>query len=574
MRCFGKSFTYLALFAVQGFLNPIALAQVPDAGALQQQLERQLPDASPLPTPGPKERPKEKPKNQDERKIEVKDFRFQGNTLFSDEKLRAVLEPWVNRSLTISELEEVTNAISDFYRLEDYVARVVVPEQDATDGTIMLQLIEVKIDKIIIARGEQAERVRMTTDRAGLFLKNFQSENDFLKIDALQHGLMVINELSGVNLEGVIEPSDTQGEVNFVGRLIDTPVFAGKIEASNFGSRSTGIPQMIGALSVNDYWGQNSLISLTGIASEGSSYGRLSTQRPFGYSGFGMGLSTSYLDYHTVGIYNTNGARGNSSTYGINAYYPLLRGAQSNMNLLGGFDYKNYLNLTSTPYSVISDSNLQNFYMGANGNFYDSLNALSYWSISLTLGDLKIANEEQRVGDQNSANTEGNFKKLSFAYNRYQSIIGDQTTLLMSISGQLASTNLNSAEQFYLGGPNGVRAYPVAQGSGSQGFITTLELQQKVPSIDSTAFAFFDMGQVQQYKFNWPGWQGLTEADNTYRLYGAGFGMRYAKGNTQINATLAWPIGNNPLHTYTGAAVNNDGRQLNPQGWIQGLVYF
>lgn len=574
MRFFGISFTLVTVFAIQNFMYPTLLAQVPDAGALQQQLERQLPDASPLPTPSPKERPKEKPKNQDQRKIEVKDFRFQGNTLFSDEKLRAVLQPWINRSLTISELEEVTNAISDFYRLEDYVARVVVPEQDATDGTIMLQLIEVKIDKIIILRGEQSERVRMTTDRAVLFLKNYQSEDDFLRIDAMQHGLMVINELPGVNLEGVIEPSVTQGEVNFVGRLIDTPVFSGKTEASNFGSRSTGIPQMIAALSVNDYWGKNSLISLTGIASQGSSYGRLLTQFPIGFSGFGMGLSTSYLDYQTVGIYNTNGARGNSSTYGFNTYYPLLRGAQSNMNLLGGFDYKNYLNLTSTPYSVISDSNLQNFYIGANGNFYDSLNALSYWSISLTLGDLKIANEAQRVGDQNSANTEGNFKKLSFAYNRYQSVIGNQTTLLMSISGQLASTNLNSAEQFYLGGPNGVRAYPVAQGSGSQGFITTIELQQKVPSVDSTAFAFFDMGQVQQYKFNWPGWQGLTEADNTYRLYGAGFGVRYAKGNTQINATLAWPIGNNPLHTYTGAAVNNDGRQLNPQGWIQGILYF
>jgi hemolysin activation/secretion protein len=550
------------------------LAQVPDAGALQQQLERQLPSLAPLPTPGPKELPPQPKKDDDGKKIPVKSFRFEGNTLFRDAQLSTAVHPWEDRELSLSELQEASNAISDFYRIEDYVARVVVPEQDATDGNILLQITEVKIDKEFILRKEDTNEDRFELGLAKKFINYYQNEGDFLRVDELQKGIMIVNELPGINFQGVIEPSEINDHVNFIGTILDTPVFSGRGELSNYGSRSTGIPQAVAGLNINDYWGNGSLITLSGIASEGSSYGRLGITQSFGYSGFGMGLSASYLDYHTVGIFDTFGARGNATTFGWNAYYPLTRGVQANTNLIIGFDYKDYLNLTSVPYATVSNYNLQNVYVGANGNFFDSFNALSYWSLVFTNGQVNINDPNQLSLDSTTGNTQGNFRKLTGAMNRYQNLDGDQTVLLISLTGQLANTNLNSAEQFYLGGPTGVRAYPVSQGSGSQGYIATLELQQKVPQINSQLIAFFDMGQVQQYKFTWDGWQGLTGADNNYRLYGAGFGIRYAKDRTQINAMLAWPIGNNPLLTNTGSQVNNDARQLSPQGWIQAVYYF
>ena len=574
MRSFVKFFSVIALLAIQIFLNPICLAQAPDAGALQQQLERQLPSFAPLPTPGPIDPVPVKKKTDSKQKVFVKGFSFEGNTLFNDSDLQKLVKPWVGKELSISELDEVSNKISDFYRAEDYVGRVVVPEQDATDGQILLQIIEVKIDKIYVLRKPTQNEERFPLDRVKKFIEYYQPDDEFLRIDHLQHGIMVVNEIAGLNFEGVLEPSDVTDHVNFVGGLLDTPIYTAKAEISNYGSRSTGIPQLIGNLNINDYWGDGSLISLNGIASEGSTYGRIGATRPLGYSGFGMGVSASYLDYRTVGIFNSNGARGNASTYGVNAYYPLVRGVQANTSLVMGYDFKNYLNLTSIPYSVTSNYDLQNVYIGANGNFFDSLNALSYWSLILTNGQMYINDLNQRSSDQATTLTEGNFKKLTYAYSRYQKIDGDQTVLLMSLMGQFANSNLNSAEQFYLGGPYGVRAYPVSQGGGTQGFIATLELQQQVPEIDSTLIAFFDMGQVQQYKSTWDGWQGLTGADNTYRLYGAGFGVRYAKQNIQVNAVLAWPIGTNPLLTNTGAQVNTDGRQLSPQGWLQAIYYF
>ena len=86
---------------------------------------------------------------------------------------------------------------------------------------------------------------------------------------------------------------------------------------------------------------------------------------------------------------------------------------------------------------------------------------------------------------------------MTFNINRYQNIDPNISTLLISLSAQLADSNLSSSEQFYLGGPYGVRAYPVSQSGGAQGFIFTLEYQHKIPEDNVTLIAFFDTGRVQ-----------------------------------------------------------------------------
>ena len=78
----------------------------------------------------------------------------------------------------------------------------------------------------------------------------------------------------------------------------------------------------------------------------------------------------------------------------------------------------------------------------------------------------------------------------------------------------------------------------------------------------------------KQYINLYDGWQGLTNADNYYNLYGAGIGFKWAKDTYQLNASLAIPIGNNPLYSNNGTQVNVDNRQINPQLWVQGIIYF
>ncbi len=170
--------------------------------------------------------------------------------------------------------------------------------------------------------------------------------------------------------------------------------------------------------------------------------------------------------------------------------------------------------------------------------------------------------------------TPANFAKLTFSANRNQQLVDDgATTLYTSLSGQLASTNLNSAEQLYLGGPYGVRAYPVAQSGGAQGGIFTMELRHELQERLSLS-AFFDGGVVQQYKFMYPGWQGQTNANNTYSLMGAGFGVKWDYEGWNVGAMVAWMVGKNPLYNQYGQAVNTDGTTTQPRAWLTGSYNF
>jgi hypothetical protein len=37
---------------------------------------------------------------------------------------------------------------------------------------------------------------------------------------------------------------------------------------------------------------------------------------------------------------------------------------------------------------------------------------------------------------------------------------------------------------------------------------------------------------------------------------------------------VAWKVGNNPLYSFTGQAVNTDGTNTNPRGWVTASYQF
>ena len=89
-----------------------------------------------------------------------------------------------------------------------------------------------------------------------------------------------------------------------------------------------------------------------------------------------------------------------------------------------------------------------------------------------------------------------------------------------------------------------------------------------------TLSTFFDAGVVQQYKNLYPGWQGQTNANNTYSLMGAGFGVKWDYEGWGIGAMVAWKVGQNPLYSYTGQPVNTDGTSTQPRGWVSASYNF
>jgi hemolysin activation/secretion protein len=559
-------------------------AQV-DAGALQQGLEKQLPLPSPLALPEP-ERGAAGPIGQakeGELRFTVKSFLIEGISILPEAEVQAAIRSWVGIPLSFDDLQRACDAIQNLYRSKGYTVQAILPPQKIADGVVRIIVTEAKLGKVTVdtPQGE----TRFSKESAAQYITYANPIGEPLNMDAVQRAIIILNETPGVMVSSQLEPGEKDGDTNLRLQLTQPSMVQGRVEANNYGSRTTGANQGVFALNLNGPLGIGDSASLNGIASEGSQYIQGAYSMPASPNGLRLGVAGTFLNYKNVSNYAYNGGAGDAWTTGVSAAYPLVRSQGANLNGSVNYDIKSYNNRNLTSNTLISAYNINNISAGLSGNFIDGLGygAINAGSVTLVLGHLDILGINQSANQGSSNNygmyTPSNFTKLTFAANRNQQMVEDgATTLYGAISGQFASTNLNSAEQFYLGGPYGVRAYPVAQSGGSQGALATLELRHQILE-KLIASAFFDAGTVQQYKNpnTYDALKGGTNANNTYSLMGAGLGLKWDYEGWNINASIAWKVGQNPLYaSYYGAfrPVNTDGTSTQPRGWISASYNF
>ena len=564
----------LVFVTLQLALTSNAIAQV-DAGALQQGLEKQLPMPSPLALPEPSMREPLRPSapSQGGVTFEVKSFVLEGVNTLPEASVQEILKPWLGRPVDFDALQKACDAVVDFYRQNKLTVQAILPPQKIANGVVKILVTEAKLSSVVVDTPNGP--TRFSKETAAEYITYANPIGQPLNSQAIERALIILNETPGVIVSGQLEPGEKDGETALRLQLNQPQWYQGKVEANNYGSRTTGANQGVIVLNGINPLGIGDQVSLNGIYSEGSQYIQGAYSLPASKDGLRLGVSGTYLNYKNVSNYATSSSAGygDAWTSGVSAAYPLIREQGSNVNVTANYDVKSYMNKNLLTMTTISSYNIKNTSLGLSGNHVDNFGGggISSGSVNAVLGYLDILGTSIAGYGQY---TPSSFSKFTFSGNRTQQLSEDGTTsAYLAVSGQFSSVNLNSAEQIYMGGPYAVRAYPVAQGPGSQGGIATVELRQQFPErIMGTIF--YDIGLVQQYKNLYPGWQGLTNANNTYSLKGAGFGVKWDWEGWNLGAMVAWKVGNNPLYSSTGQPVNTDGTTTNPRGWFTGSYQF
>jgi hemolysin activation/secretion protein len=159
---------------------------------------------------------------------------------------------------------------------------------------------------------------------------------------------------------------------------------------------------------------------------------------------------------------------------------------------------------------------------------------------------------------------------------RLQKLYGD-LTLFATVYGQFAFNNLDSSEQFILGGPNGVRAYPIGEAIGDSGGIATAELRYDFPELWKLGvpqlIGFYDFGWISLHQTAWA-YSGTPLGNkNNYSISGGGMGVNLTKsGLYAIRFAWAAKAGTNPGRSYTGK--DADDKSDDNRYWLQAMVYF
>ena len=571
-KLFKFKLSYKLIAIALGVLQfQLVFAQVPDAGVLQQQLQREVEKnrSSQAPSMLIKEAPTPSTPAASKETLEVKKFVVSGSTLISPEQIIQTLAPFENRELSFDQIREAANAITALYTKIGRTAQAVIPPQDVVDGVIKINILEGKVGQTIINLDKQAPS-RLKSSVYQEFIKANNPEGALIDLNGLERSSAILNEIPGNESAVELTPGNQEESTDIVLTAKDTGLFAGRVDLSNYGSPSTGPAQLITNLNVNNPSGIGDQISFDAIGSQGSIYGQIKYGLPLDSDGLRMAVGVSALNYKSLDSFSTTITQGNAQTYGLYGTYALERSVTSNKNILINFENKNYINYANSIES--SSYQINDLTIGINGNHNFGQQYLN-WGVNTVLGTLNIGNVNQYNNDQIGASTNGSFAKLSFNGSLIAQLPINRTNATISIYGQIANKNLNSAEQLYLGGPYGIRAYPVAQGGGSQGIVSSLEINHTYEN-QLQLGVFFDAGLIQQYISTWNGWQGQTNADNLYPLYATGFIAKYSVDKVQISATLAFRVGDNPLYNSSGQQVNVDNYYRSSQGWVKGTIFF
>jgi len=558
-----NKFLPMTLLVIALLLNASAQAQTPpDAGTLQRESERSriliqpgtvLPAAPAAPMKAPDKGAS----------VTVRAFQISGATLLPEAELTALLADLVGKTLILADLERAAQRIAAHYRAHGWFARVYLPAQEVRDGVVRIAIVEGRlggVDMESSSRRSDGDFVRRVVERS-------LTIGEPLRADGLERSLLLANDLPGIAATGVLEPGSTVGETRLRVKIEDTPLLAGDAALSNNGVKSTGTAQLSAGMLLNSPSGRGDQLGLRALVSEGSEMVRLHYALPLNAGGLRLTAHASDMRYRLGGDFASLDASGNAQVLGLGLSYPWLRAQTANLHLGAGLETRRYAD--DSLGAAVRRRHADTLTLKIDGDRIDELGGggLTQAGASLAAGRLDLSgNAADLAADQASARANGDYAKLAANLSRLQRL-PEGFTLSAALNAQLAGKNLDSSEKFVLGGPAGVRAYPVNEGAGDAGWLLNLELRRELWS-GWQVFGLLDSGQVYQHRNEWVGWQGGTATPNRYRLSGTGLGLAWNKtGDFSLRLTLAAPLGNNPGQTAAGR--NSDGSKTHAaRAWL------
>lgn len=485
--------------------------------------------------------------------VSLKAVRFSGNSIFSNDQLAAVLGAVTGTSYDLAGLQGLAQRISQHYRAAGYpFARALVPEQKFTNGELEIAVVEGRYGKVS-ATGD----ARFVAAAQG-FLSDLEP-GSVINAASLERVTLILDDQLGIRTAPLIRPGQEAGTGDLLVDVHPTPAFKGEVGLDNHGNRYTGEYRARASLQWDSPFMLGDQISVRGnVSDEGQWLGSLGYSLPIGTSGLRGNVGYAHTRYELAKQFASLDATGTADITSLGLSYPLIRSKKTNLTLAGAYQYKKLEDKQGAT-STQNDKHSKVLPLTLQFDQRDGLGGggITYGSVAYTHGDLDL-DAALSASDAASARTQGSFDKWNLDVARIQATPLNPLTLFARLSAQWAGKNLDSSEDFGLGGPNGVRAYPVGEGFGDQGWLAQIEARYQIGSL--TPYVFWDAGHVTLNKKRW------AAGNNDRKLAGYGLGARYNEPTWSVGASLAW--------RERGGEPTSDSQDRSPRLWMTAGWHF
>ena len=439
------------------------------------------------------------------------DITQNGTQLNTDELSRKAAR-YTERTISTAELNTLLGDLTAYARSHGYpAAAAYLPPQTNAEGALTIRILAGRYGKITIDNSAAIDDGQLRR------LAHALHTGAPIEGRRLEKALYNIAALGGIEAAGLLSPGADFGTSDLTIRVRDGKRQSFVLYSENYGSKSSGRYRYGVQASLSNITRSGDRLSLAAMLSnEDLRNYSVTYTRPVGVGGTVLGLGVSRMDYELSGAFRRLGAAGHADTVSLFGTSPLLRTSRDTLSLTYGWDYRKledeYKNVGMT---LEKHSNAA--HIGVRGEMVRPRTRLTY---DLTAYHGTIASDSAMAERQmRRAGTEGSFTKGVLNLGVRQEL-GGRFHLNLKTQFQAAGDNLDSSEEIYLGGANGVRAYPQGEGSGDSGYLASAELVYRtgIPHLDLSTY--YDTGHVVY---------AHDGADGGTTLSGWGIGVSYSR---------------------------------------------
>ncbi len=455
------------------------------------------------------------------KRFQVHAFRFVGNTAFTAQRLKRVVERFVDLELNLYDLNVAADAVTEFYHDRGYnLARAVIPAQKVEDGAVTIAVVEGRAGNVLFS-GQKRYDATLLRD----YMRPLTT-GSLVTTDKLERSLLLLNDLPGLKARATMVPGNEFGASDILVKLEES-LFNLNLNVDNAGRKETGRTRADASLDINNPLGIGDQLNVRGMATDKRlmRYQKLGYSLPVNHDGLRFTASVSEVRYDVSGVFAALGLDGLAKNAEVGLLFPLVRSRGRNDTWTIG--YRDTQLEQRAFKTIISSTRFRIATVGYQFNSVEEDSSANNGSIQLASNLKKNSNGLKQDAEMLRVELDGStLQPLDRQWDVY-------------LRGNLVFSNdrLPDSEKFSIGGPGSVRAYRASELRGDSGAQGTLEFRRRltIASRAASLSVFADVGRVI-YKA--PGFKDAWDS-----LTGVGVGLTvYPTQQTTVKLEVATPV--------------------------------
>ncbi len=461
--------------------------------------------------------------------IFLKKIEVNKSDLLPEKLIEPYIEFYEGKEVSLKDLKNLVAAINKLYKdRSTHTALAILPEQDISDGTVKIKLVEGRLSRLTINNNKYT--------KSSYIEKRLDiPEGEVLRLNEVEKELAGFNRANDIKLFAKLAPGKEYGTTDISLEAVEPNNFHVYPYVNNRGRKSIGYYQGGTSVIIDSVLGYRDSFSADFAATEGNRSMSGSYSLPVNRYNTRLGASYSYNRMKITGTsLEVLGIEGNSSVFTMSLIHPLINDFDKRMNIYLGYDYKKTettitgeLYRDESYHDITAGFEFQKFIKG--GLIYTSHRFMTGLDRSGTY----------LAEDDDFYKYNADFINVLTFREKFQN------TLKASV--QYGSDSMSSLEYFQMGGMNSVRGYSEGLISGYNGY--SLSEEVRFPCILLPGSSNADEGKINLRKYvdgvlfvDFAGWFKESDFSFTGKKYicGIGTGLRINIGR---NLTAAVDLG-------------------------------